>query len=149
MTYANTNHGIYSTANPVMVIITAGEGISGPYKVHNGTMASNILEYANDIAMVAVGSGFFLTDLNDDKYKLSSPITITLQQESEDEYIVSFPEAELSRSGETAREALDWLKSSMVSLYELYKVAPRLGPLPTRQLRVLGKYIVAKPHSKK
>jgi hypothetical protein len=82
-------------------------------------------------------------------YALRKPITIALK-ESQGEYVARFTEAELSRSGETAREAIDWLKSSIVTLYEmLSKKDPKeLGPLPKRQLKVLGEYLVAEPDPK-
>jgi hypothetical protein len=67
----------------------------------------------------------------------------------DDEYIVTFTEAELSRSGETIDEAIDWLRSSVVTLYDSLKArAPRLGPLPDRQLRVLETYLVEKSNPK-
>jgi hypothetical protein len=84
------------------------------------------------------------------KYLVRRPITVTLKEEDDNEYIACFEEARLSRSGETPQEAIDWLKSSIVTLYDaLKKKDPKkLGPLPTRQLKVLGDYLVAESASK-
>lgn len=91
----------------------------------------------------------YVTDLEAEKYTLSKPVLIAVTREDEDEYIASFPQAEISRSGNTVGEAVGWLKSSMVELYELFKQEQMLGPLPRRQLQVLGEYIVAKPRTTK
>jgi hypothetical protein len=86
----------------------------------------------------------------DGKYALRRPIMVTLNEENNGEYIACFEEAMLSRSGETAREAIDWLRSSIVTLYDLLKEKDpkKLGPLPSRQLKVLGNYLVAEPNPK-
>ncbi len=90
----------------------------------------------------------YIADLNSAKYGLSRPIRITVRA-VDDEYIVAFTEAELSRSGKTLDEAIDWLQSSVVTLYDSLKArAPRLGPLPDRQLRVLETYLVEKSNPK-
>lgn len=86
----------------------------------------------------------------DGKYALRRPITVTIKQENEHEYVACFEEAMLSRSGETPREAIDWLKSSIVTLYDLLrkKDSKKLGPLPLRQLKVLGDYLVTESNPK-
>jgi hypothetical protein len=89
-----------------------------------------------------------LATIDHKDYFLKTPIILTVT-EHDSEYVVTFGEAELSRSGSTIPEAINWLESSMVSLYELYKGESRLGPLPQRQLRMLGQYIGEKktqPH---
>lgn len=95
------------------------------------------------------GAKVLLLSLNG-KYALRKPITVTLKEENDAEYIACFEEARLSRSGETAKEAINWLKSSIMTLYEaLLKKDPKtLGPLPTRQLKVLRDYLVAESNPK-
>jgi hypothetical protein len=87
-----------------------------------------------------------LLTLDSAEYQLRKPICVGLKEKADDEYIATFAEAELSRSGDTPQEALAWLKSSIVELYELFKGEDQLGPLPQRQLRVLEQYIDKKPH---
>ncbi len=87
-----------------------------------------------------------LLTLDSADYQLRQPIFVGLKEKADDEYIATFAEAELSRPGDTPEEALAWLKSSIVELYELFKGEDQLGPLPQRQLRVLEQYIGKKPH---
>ena len=90
-----------------------------------------------------------INDLASDKYHLKYPVVVALRQDDDAEWVATFSEAELSRSGETFDAALDWLKTSMVELYELFKGESQLGPLPKRQLQILGQYIGAKPNKPK
>lgn len=150
MTYVGTNHTLVSTAKPVVFFHAIGEQVPVIYLANNYIHPDNILvvDTAN-MFNSSDGSVIGISDLGSDKYYLRSPIFITLRQEEDDEYIVSFGEAEISRSGETAKEALDWLKSSLVELYELFKKQhSQLGLLPQKQLRTLEKYLVAKSDSK-
>lgn len=87
-----------------------------------------------------------LLTLDPSRYYLRYPMPVSLKEKAPDEYIATFADAELSRSGDTPKEALAWLKSSIVELYELFKGEDQLGPLPERQLRVLEQYIGKKPH---
>jgi len=90
-----------------------------------------------------------VNSLDSDQYDLARPILLTVRKEDEQEFVVSFAEAEISRSGKSAEAAAAWLKSSIVELYELFKQRHnQLGPLPKRQLKVLGQYLVKKSHSK-
>jgi hypothetical protein len=123
----------------------------GVVSQHTGATSNAVVTYTNHVLSNIYsdqGAIVPITSLNSDKYALKKPIIVLLNLEG-DEYIASFTEAELSRSGESARESIDWLKSSIVSLYDLIKdYAPtKLGPLPARQLRVLGEYLVKMPHS--
>ena len=95
------------------------------------------------------GAKVFLTTVGD-KYALRHPILVTLKEAADDEYVACFEEAKLARSAETAREAINWLKSSIVTLYDVLrkKDLKTLGPLPTRQLKVLGEYLVAELNPK-
>ena len=59
--------------------------------------------------------------------------------------IATFPEAEISTSGDTAAEALAWLNRTIVDTYEQFTAQRgRLGPLPKRQLKTLEKYVAKK-----
>jgi hypothetical protein len=107
--------------------------------------------------LVPVTAGYFVwqpqstspiveSDLDSNEYYLTAPLNFTVEHD-EGEYIVSFPEAELSRSGDSAQEALSWLKATIVDLYELYKSETNLGPLPKKQLAVFEKYIAPNSYS--
>lgn len=93
--------------------------------------------YSNQRAIIAI------TNLDSDKYCLRKPIFVSIMQDDA-EFLASFDEAELCRSGVNEKEAIEWLQSSIVNLYDSLKnySAEQLGPLPTRQLRVLGDYLV-------
>jgi hypothetical protein len=127
---------------------------AGLFQHNTSVFVENEVTYSNISAYNIFESGadakLILYTLESQKYKLRKPIVITLRENADDEYIASFTEAELSRSGESPREAVEWLKSSIVTLYELLAKRPRrqLGPLPTRQLLVLGEYLVKKPYPK-
>ena len=61
------------------------------------------------------------------------------------EYLAEWAEAEIITSGETAEEAVQWLKETIVSLYKFYNSnRETLGPLPGRQLSILEAYIAEK-----
>ena len=90
----------------------------------------------------------YLNDIGDRKYRLKLPIIINIRQINDEEWTAAFEEAELVRSGDSPSEALAWLRSSIIELYELYKKqGGKLGSLPQRQFRVLGRYIVEKPNT--
>lgn len=96
---------------------------------------------------LAAPTVLYLTDLDSASYVLKRAALITLK-EVDDEYVISFPEAEILTSGETADEALRWMKSSIVTIYETLKSEHALGPLPKRQLKALENYIGPKSTSK-
>jgi hypothetical protein len=83
-----------------------------------------------------------LTTLNNSKFKLRMPIQITIT-ETQDEVIAEFPEAEIAVSEDTIPLALAWMKRRIIGSYIRFKASrDKLGPVPTRQLHVLEKYIV-------
>jgi len=82
-------------------------------------------------------------------YGLKKPILVMLKQETGGEWLAVFPDAELSRTGDTPEDAINWVRSSIVTMYELFKKnASNLGPFPARQYRVLGEYLVKKSNPK-
>ncbi|HXW23866.1 MAG TPA: hypothetical protein VEK73_03890 [Xanthobacteraceae bacterium] len=146
MSYISVNNAVFSNAVPIAVMLSVGQYISPHFQVVNDVVPGAILEYTNNIMPLSTENEIILYDLNDARYLLKAPVLATLRQDADDEYVAAFPEAELSTSGGTAREALDWLRSSIVELYELFKGEKHLGPLPARQLRVLEQYIGKKPY---
>jgi len=87
-----------------------------------------------------------ISNFENDRFFLKAPIVVEVHQDDDGEFIVTLADAELSRSGGTLAEAISWLESSMVELYELFKGEDQLGPLPQRQFRALEQYIGEKPH---
>lgn len=86
--------------------------------------------------------------LGNEDYVLKRPIPIIIS-EKDDEYVAEFPEAEIVTSGETADEALRWLKGTIVDTFELFRTERNiLGPLPRKQLRVLEGYLGKKSDRK-
>ena len=82
----------------------------------------------------------YLTDLDSASYVLKRPALMN-SKESDGEYILSFPDAEILTSGDTADEALSWMKDSIVTIYKTLKSESALGPLPKRQLKALENYL--------
>ena len=82
-----------------------------------------------------------LRTLGPGAYKLQRPIAARIDHISDDEVIASFPEAELSICGNTATEAIQLLKTEITETYEILKKEPKLGPVPQRQLKILGRYL--------
>ncbi len=76
-----------------------------------------------------------------DTHCLNRPINASISLNDGD-YLAEFVEAEIVTSGDTADEAIRWLKETVVNLFEFYDTEREvLGPLPRRQLRVLEKFI--------
>jgi hypothetical protein len=127
----------------VATSLLTSTGIAVPIVSEFGPASSKTVTYVDtktrNVVLLSVG----------DRYALRTPITVALK-EVHGEYVASFEEAELSRSGETALDAVDWLQSSIVTLYETLskKHLKELGPLPKRQLQVLREYLVAEPDPK-
>jgi hypothetical protein len=120
--------------------------------VYTGVEGASLITFVSSRTFSAYNSSearLGLTALNSDKYSLKKPIPIVIQEDSSGEYIVSFPDAELSRSGSSADEAVEWLQSSIVTLYDLLRerAADGLGPRTLRQRQVLGEYLVEKSGS--
>lgn len=90
-----------------------------------------------------------IIDLDSTRYSLKQPITLSIEQVDDDEWLATFSEAELSRSGDTPHDAVEWLRSSIVQLFQMFKTEKSLGPLPKKQLEALGRYIVEKPNRPK
>lgn len=124
-------------------VVTANTENTGTIAVSQGSIQTFIL----GVLVLNDATTFYaINDLANDKYRLKQPIIVMLRQDDDGEWIATFSEAELSRSGETLDEALDWLKASVVELYELFSKESKLGPLPRRQFQALGQYIGQKPH---
>jgi hypothetical protein len=109
---------------------------------------------AGRVAIVGVTFGntsqntVIIYDLQSRRYDLKKPMLVTATSDDQKEWLITFAEAELSRSGDSFQEAMSWFKASVIELYDLLRGQSKLGPLPKRQLEVLGHYLVEKPHSK-
>lgn len=87
---------------------------------------------------------FTIDDLPSDTHYLMQSIEAKISY-IDGEYLAEFAGAEIVTSGETAEEAVQWLKESIVSLYKFYNEnRGTLGPLPERQLSILEAYIAEK-----
>jgi len=124
------------------------------------TAADNFVSFVTDsylnaqIMGVPNTNGYFnatttITNLESAKYSLKHPIVLCIEQVADDEWLATFVEAELSRTGDTPHDAVDWLRSSIVQLFQVFKAEKALGPLPKRQFEVLGRYIVEKSNRPK
>jgi predicted RNase H-like HicB family nuclease len=73
--------------------------------------------------------------------ELLKPIQIVVQQSGED-YIATFFDANINASGETQEEAVANLKDLIVGSFEtLEAISGKLGPGPSRQLAVLSQFL--------
>ena len=89
-----------------------------------------------------------IDDLHSNEYVLKHPIEITISDHG-DEILAEFTEAGISVSEDTAVDALQWLKDSIIDSYVTFNnQRDRLGPIPKRQLQVLEKYIGKEQASK-
>lgn len=82
-----------------------------------------------------------LVSLGMGAHTVRRPIRIVLDHISGDEVIASFPEAGIAIGGNTATEAVQFLKSEISDAFDFLKKEPRLGPVPQHQLQVLGRYL--------
>jgi hypothetical protein len=74
-------------------------------------------------------------------FELLQPIQAVVQQSGED-HIASFLDANMNASGETQEEALANLKDVIIGSFEaLEAIADRLGPGPKSQLAVLREFL--------
>lgn len=96
----------------------------------------------------ATAPAIFLTDIDSEVYRLVKPARLTITQSAEDGYVIMFPEADISVAGETADEALLWMKSSIVTVFETLVSESALGPLPALQLAALESHLGKKSASK-
>lgn len=86
-------------------------------------------------------SKVIIDSLPGEAYTLIKPITAKITY-GDGEFLAEFSEAEMVTSGDTLKEATEWLRDTIVSLYELYNNERAvLGPLTRRQLAVLETYI--------
>ncbi len=148
--------------NNLQVFHMAVQGTSPPFfsaadgsavsVVASTAAALNYVEYTimgSSIQSLPAGGSFshdmFSIDgLPSDTHSLMQSIEAKISY-IDGEYLAEFAEAEIVTSGETAEEAIQWLKETIVSLYEFYNNnRGTLGPLPERQLIVLEAYIAEK-----
>ena len=75
-------------------------------------------------------------------YDIMEPFQAVVRT-SEDEYIASFFDANLSSSGSTPEQAVENLKDVIVTVFESFSAheETRLGPGPKKQLRVLKRFL--------
>lgn len=136
----------YSNAAPVLLVVAATGAVVIPCKVYTGPISEVVTAITIPAPMLRSDRlpTHFLTDLDSAKYALKGPIAVSLEM-NDDEYVMSIPEAGISTSGDTATEALRWLKDSIVSTYEVLRSnKTSLGPLPKQQLQALEAYVVKK-----
>jgi len=81
-------------------------------------------------------------DFPGEPYRTLNPISVTLEQTG-DEYLARFQEANIAMTGRTESEALGNLAADILDTYELYSAEEaHLGPEPAKQLATLRRYIV-------
>ena len=73
---------------------------------------------------------------------LKKPITVLVEVLDKDEYLASFPEANIAIAGELAkgRDICTQGRNDLAT-FELYRREMRLGPEPRRRLEVLEAYL--------
>jgi hypothetical protein len=83
-------------------------------------------------------------DLGDNKYELSTPLQIVLE-EGDEETVARIPELNLYASADTDSEAIQELKQEIIQLYDdLLGSERKLGPLPASWLQTLRNLVVKK-----
>jgi len=78
-------------------------------------------------------------------YQLPSPISVSVEEDADGSFLVSFFDANISTTGENEQEAFENLKSLILDVFDsLNREDPaKLGPEPRRQLAVLRRFISA------
>jgi predicted RNase H-like HicB family nuclease len=97
----------------------------------------NALEDVRSRAAVVVP----IQSLAPEPFELLKPIHALVQQ-SEEDFVASFLDANINASGETQEESLTNLKDLIVGSFEaLQTVVGKLGPGPSKQLAVLMQFL--------
>jgi len=145
--FSNADVNTHSNAAYVILLfLMTTETGAIPFKISSGVTSSKVLVTTNCVPTLRTDQPvpISMTSLDHKVYSLVQSVVIGLQ-ESDGEYVASFPEAEMVTSGDTPKEAVEWLKSSIISTFELLSAKRAvLGPLPKRQLQALERYIVKK-----
>jgi predicted RNase H-like HicB family nuclease len=78
-------------------------------------------------------------------YHLSSPISVTVEEDAAGNFVASFFDASISATGENEQEAFENLKSLILDTFDSLnrEALAKLGPEPRRQLAVLRSFINA------
>lgn len=85
-----------------------------------------------------------LNDLGKASWKMTRPITVTVEQHAPDDFVACFYDADVYGYGDSIPSSLDDLKKHLVSQYEFLVAESQrseLGPVPAEQLLVLGRVI--------
>jgi len=84
-----------------------------------------------------------LDSLDCEAYEVFRPIRIEIRQVDDEEFVASFPPANISASGESLDDAVLQLKDLLTSLLLNYTLIKRekLGTIPRNQLAVLRSFI--------
>ena len=81
-----------------------------------------------------------ITDLNSSVYDVLKPIPVSLSELSSDEFLASFDFAGISITGDSPSDAVLSLKAVLADTFDIFN-REKLGPEPSRQLKILEKYI--------
>lgn len=83
--------------------------------------------------------GTSLVDLGDSRLTLRAPVTVSLEDYGDDDYVASWPEIEAWGGGATEADAINRLKDEVVAIYDELSTTPdaKLGKLPRRWKRSL------------
>lgn len=101
----------------------------------------NFLESALDDIRSRAAVVVPIQSLAPEPFELLKPIHALVQQSGED-FVASFLDANINASGETQEESLTNLKDLIVGSFEaLQTIADKLGPGPSKQLAVLGQFL--------
>jgi predicted RNase H-like HicB family nuclease len=73
-------------------------------------------------------------------YELLTPFHVVLEP-SDNEFVATFFDANISASGETGMDALANLKDMILAVFEALELEKDLGPSPSKQLSVLKQFI--------
>lgn len=84
----------------------------------------------------------FINSLPGEPYALLEPIPVKIETVGDGDYIASFDEANIAISGETYQEAFQNLIAEILNSFENFiREEGNLGPEPSRQLRILKRYL--------
>lgn len=105
-------------------------------------VANHTIEVASRRRVVQIAA------LNDKSLEIKKAINIEISWD-DDGIIATFPQAEIVTSGDTALDAIDWMKDTIAANFKLFSSERgALGPLPERQLAALEEFVGQKQTGK-
>jgi hypothetical protein len=85
---------------------------------------------------------WILNSLHPHQLDVLQPLPVVVTRLGPGNFVASFAPANVNASGDSSEEAVENLKDMIAAKYEYFsRLSNRLGPMPRKELAVLGQYI--------